>query len=79
MTAHLNSPRAREALKLITAAGFGGLLMLVWVITYDNPEQAYVAADSLIMVCMVLSVLAGSLWMLLDMDKNTEIDIREKL
>jgi len=74
-----NLPYLQEACKLICAAGFGGLIMLVWVIAYDEPEKAYSAADSLIMLCMVIATLSGALWIILDMDANTDIPIREKL
>jgi hypothetical protein len=79
MTLALNNGYVREACKLITTGGFGGLLVLIWVITYDNPEKAYVAADSLIMVCMVICLVAGFLWIMLDMDANTDIDVKENL
>jgi len=79
MTVADNLPYLKEVCKLISAAGFGGVLMLIWVISYNEPRQAYSAADSLIMVCLVIATLFGSLWMLLDMDENTDIPIREKL
>lgn len=79
MTLADNLPYLQEACKLICAAGFGGLIMLVWVIAYNEPEKAYVAADNLIMLCMVIATLSGALWLMLDMDRNTEIAIREKL
>jgi len=55
------------------------VLMLIWVISYNEPAKAYVAADNLIMLCMVIASLSGALWLMLDMDRNTEIPIREKL
>jgi hypothetical protein len=79
MTVADNLPYLQECCKLISAAGFGGVLMLIWVISYNNPEKAYVAADNLIMLCMVIASLSGALWLMLDMDRNTDIEIREKL
>jgi hypothetical protein len=73
-----NVPYLREMCKLITAAGMGGLLFGVGVLS-AKPENAYVMADGLILICMAVCFFAGGLWLLLDMDKSTDIDIREKL
>jgi hypothetical protein len=78
MTLADNLPYLREACKLITASGVGGLLFGVAILS-AKPENAYLMADGLILICMAVCFFAGGLWLLLDMDKNTEIDVREKL
>jgi len=73
-----NVPYLRELCKLITAGGMGGLLFGVAVLS-AKPESAYLMADGLVLICMAICFFAGGLWLLLDMDANTEIDVEEWL
>jgi hypothetical protein len=74
-----NTPYCKEMLKLLCAVGFGATVMGTWTLSRPDPETAYLATDGMMWIVVPTAFIAGGLWLLLDIDDWSDIDVGERL
>jgi len=79
MSLRENTKHLKEGLKLTAAAGFGATVLGALTLTYQDPESAYLFLDGMMFVVVLITLFAGSLWLLFDIDDWADVDVSEKL
>jgi len=79
MSLRENTTHLKEGLKLTTAAAFGATVLGALTLTYQDPKAAYVFLDGIMWVVVFMTFFAGGLWLLLDIDDWSDVDVEETL